>query len=230
MSKTDPYFQFPVAILKGESDTAKVAGKIVRYSLWKVALHLQSESPQMVPQLAEQYRPLMDDYDEDNEHHAMLLASAYRLNIQIGSIEGCIAEGVKLHETYGVMGTQCRLRSDYVWSASGDNWPILKFQTLCGVIAGVGSDGPRRLNHRMIQAIGAGFNSPKGLKESQLLPKSSVRYWLEQLWYKNMFQFCKRGHERWYSIGLPGDAALAEAVKAMPAKRHKKTAIDVDAI
>lgn len=217
-------------MLRGEKDTSKLCQNIVRYSLWHYALSLREMPLEHLTQLAESNHALPDDYKPGDYVHQLVMASACRLNVTIGCLPACIKEGQKLHTKFGTTGTQCRIRSDYLWSACNDSWPILKFQTLCGVLAGIGRDGPRRLNHRMIQALGAGHNSPKGLKDSDILPKSSVRYWLDQLWYKNMFQFCKRGHERWYSIGLAGDASLAEAVKAIPVKAPKKSVIDVDAI
>lgn len=70
-------------------------------------------------------------------------------------------------------------------------------------------------------------NIAKGLAESDMLAKSSVRYWIEQLWFSNFFQHCKRGQECWCSISTASDQAFAKVVHQIPTKQRVKTKIDV---
>lgn len=230
MAKDSPYFQFPVKMLASESDTGSLVQNICSYSLWHYGVSLWETTPEQVESLAEEYmagRPHLNGLDRKNSEHQIVMAAAERLNVGLSNIALTLSAAQKMHAKYGVTGTQCRIRADIAWSAHDDQWPILKFKVLCGVIAGIGNNQAVKLNHRMIQALASGYNSPKGLLESDMLAKSSVRYWIEQLWFSNFFQHCKRGQECWYSISTASDQAFAKVVHQMPAKKRVKTKIDV---
>jgi hypothetical protein len=233
MSKTDPYFQFPVAMLRPEPHTPQQIGPLIQdivdYSLWHYGLSLHENARDQIPILAEEFAEMHGvTHDKDNYHQLILLAAAHRLNVTLPSVTKALAAAKAKHSQYGTRGTQCRLRANIAWDAHNHHWPLLKFKVLCGVIAGIGDSPAIRLNNRMIQAIGAGYNSPKGVNNCDLLPQSSARYWIDQLWYSNFFQFCKKGHERWYSIRHASDAELVEAVRKKPVKQKTKKVLDAN--
>lgn len=237
MSQTDPYFQFPIGMLRDSGGTAKLCQEIIDYALWNYALSLQTELPRALWQVAaadylEKHEGAGKGFDPSNHSHLLLCAAAGRLKVRLLQIPSVLGNGQKLKEQFGSVGTQCRLRTDILWSAHDEPWCELKFRVLCAVYAGIGNRHFITLNHRMIQALGAGHNSPKGLTVKDMLPRSSVRYWLEELWYDNFFQFCKQGARRWYSHSLPDDQSLANSVRALQqlqprGERRSKRLIEV---
>lgn len=168
------------------------------------------------------------DYDEDDDDQKAIAAGAVRLNVGAVSIDVEAVKARKLRSKYGDSGMHVRLRTDIAWSAHDDMWPLLKLKTLCGVYAGIGNRQTQRLNHRLLRAYCAGHSSPKKLKETQLVPTSSLRYWLEQLWFDNLYQFCLHGRERWYSNSCKDDLALARIVKAKQQTHKHKSVTRTD--
>jgi hypothetical protein len=232
MAKQDAYFQFPIAMLKGATSTEVVTQQIVRYSIWHNALDIRDKHADKVAGMAAEYKANHPgtQYTKGDYEQELVMAAANRLNVTCGAIENTLFEGIKLREHYGTRGVQCRMRDDYLWSAHNESWSLIRFRVLCAVLAGIGDREAVKVSTKRIRTLGAGYDSSKNVHEKNLLSQGAVNYWLDELWYQNLFQFCKFGKYRWYSIRKPSDEELAKAVKVISQRRQKKVAIDAKLI
>lgn len=208
MSKSDAYFQFPLSMLRDAKDSPGLVHDASAMAMLTYGESMDEDTRDALLQ------ECCIDYDDCDDDQMNVAAGAWRLNITVGNVERTAINARRLKDKHRDGGMQVRLRTDLAWSAHDDDWPLLKLKTLCGVYAGIGNRPAQKLNHRLLRAYCSGFQSPKGLKEKQMIPTSSLRYWLEQLWFKNLFQFCLHGRERWYSKSLKDDRALALLVKS----------------
>lgn len=225
MAKTDGYCQFPVAMLRGASDVKDLIQDITDYALWHVAISLNEDAQQSIDVLQKEFRqlsPKQTGITEGNHEQQMLMAAARRLGIKLGHVGKTVTQVKAIHAKFGTTGRQCRLRNDWIWSAHNDEWPIGRFKVLCGVIAGIGRDPFVLMNRRMIRAIGAGYNSPKGVDAKDMLTEKTVRVWLKDLWECNFFRRTSEGQKTWYSIRHENDTALAVEVASSPSRKTKK--------
>lgn len=239
MSQSDAYFQFPISHLRPPPHVSRqmmktpaLIQRLLNYSAWHYGVSLYQQQPEIIADLAAEY---LEQYpntkcDRRSNHHKILMAAAQRLNYKIGDIAHSLSVANEAINRYGEGGTQCRIRSDIFWSAHNGDWPLMKWLVLCGVFAGIGANPYARLTHTLIQALGAGYKSPRECHKSDLLPKSSVRYWLDQLWYQNLFQHCTRGSERWYSIRHADDTALALDIKNRTVRKPVKKRVDANRV
>jgi len=225
MSKTDPYFQFPVSMLRNSCNTQNLVQDIVARTMLKVGNSIYLESPDAVEAIVDQHLAVEEPpsgFVHENLNHHILFAGAKRLNVSIGNVPTALKRATLLLDKFPDAGTQCRIRADIAWSAHNSGWPINKLKVLCGVIGAIGDKDCATFNYRMIRAIGAGHNSPKGVHDSDLLTVKTVRLWTEELWLKNLFQSCKDGTKTWYSIRHENDRDLAASVKKMTRPTAKK--------
>jgi hypothetical protein len=229
MSSADAYFQFPLVLLLYAKDSRRL---IQDACSWALLLYGESMEENVRETLAAEYWDTHPDQDTDpddaDDDLCAIAAAAQRLNVNVGNVSRTANEARKMHDRYGLGGLQVRLRMDIAWSAHDETWPLLKLKTLCGVYAGIGNQHAKKMNHRLLRAYCNGHSSPKGLKEFQLVPTSTLRYWLEQLWFKNLYQFCLHGQERWYSNSCKDDLALASVVKAQKQAKKTKTVVSTD--
>jgi hypothetical protein len=226
MSKEEPhYFQFPLALLLDAKDSR---GLIQEACTWALITYGESLSSDVRLVLARQYGSSHDCNVPGGNDCLSVAAAAVRLNVNVGDLGVEAKKGRKLRSKFGAGGMQVRLRTDLAWSAHDESWPLLKLKTLCGVYAGIGNQHARKMNHRLLRAYCNGFPSPKGLSMQQMMPTSTLRYWLEQLWFKNLYQFCLHGQERWYSNRCKDDRALALVVKAQKQAKKTKTVVSTD--
>ena len=221
MSQSDPYFQFPLTLV-----TAKSTQQLVQDScIWTMLHYGRSFDKQTANAIAAEFD---GEFDDDDEDAVAIAVSSVRLGISVPNIASTMTQAHRLEERFGNSGQQIRLRADIAWSAHNDDWPLLKLKVLCGVYSGIGDRHMIKINHRLLRAFCSGHSSPKGLKASELIPKSSMRYWLEQLWMKNFFQFCLHGQQRWYSLTCRSDAALATKVKSQSQPATTKKVISTN--
>jgi hypothetical protein len=232
MAKDDVYFQFPIAMLQGATETGKLTQSIVDYAIWHYGLSLWTKTPDLIDSLAEGYsgNRSLSNYNPQSLHHRMVLAAASRLSVSLRNVDVVTNAGRELHEKHGTKGAQCRIRADYLWTAYDEQWLLMRFRVLCAVLAGVGDRDAVRISTKRIQTLGAGFNSSKGVETAQLLSYGGTVHWLDELWYRNMFQFCKHGRYRWYSIRQESDEALAKVVRTKMTALPKKAIIDAKCI
>jgi|GEM_PF-2283179 len=222
MAQSDPYFQFPLKLLA----TAKSTQQLVQDACsWTLLHYGRSLGDAATPIAAAEFDGDYDGYDDDE---TAVAAAAVRLHVKVGDIPGTTTMALKLLKQHGNGGQQVRIRDDIAWSAHNDDWPLLKIKVLCGVYSGIGDRHMVKMNHRLLRAICSGYSSPKGLKASQLIPQTTMRYWLEQLWMKNFFQFCLHKRERWYSLTCKSDLVLATKVKAQSQLTTAKKVISTD--
>lgn len=229
MGKRDIYYQAPIAILRRGRDSPKpntiaVVKNIFRYSTWHYALKLREKHG------LKGIRLLVDerckawgesrDFESIDDNELMFLASAYKL--RISSSKTAWQDVREFYLSMGTGGTQFRIRRDYALDALRDEWPFLKFGTLCGLLGAVGDREAARVSTLMIQGLAAGYQSPADVPKGDLPSECAVRNWLDQLWQQNMFQFCKCGKFRWYSVRCPSDRALARVVSRLVENSTKK--------
>ena len=86
MAKTDPYFQFPIAILRDQNDTKKLVNDMISYAMWNYGLSLHRDTPDssVIEAIADQYiaaHPDTAGFDRNNFEHCILLAAVKRLGI-----------------------------------------------------------------------------------------------------------------------------------------------------
>jgi hypothetical protein len=231
MSKQDPYFQFPLILLLYARDSRQLIQDACSWSLLRYGESLEENvRDNLVAEYWETHPDQDTDPDDDDDDLRAIAAAAQSLNVNVGNVSFTANEARRMHETYGTVGMQVRLRTDIAWSAHDETWPLIKLKTLCGVYAGIGDRHAQKMNHRLLRAYCNGHSSPKGLKEFQLMPTSTLRYWLEQLWFKNLYQFCLHGQERWYSNRCKDDRALAALVKAQKQARQPKKVITTNEV
>lgn len=218
MSKTDVYFQFPVAMLKGATETKPTVQRIVSYGLWHYGCSLINTAPDQIETLAEEYtesNPQIGDIEPDNYHHQVLLAAASRLNVTLGGVVRTLKEAKELHQQYGITGTQCRLRADILWDAHNEDWLLNRFLTLVAVIASIGDREAVRVSRERIRTLATGHNSPKNAtKLYPILADGTVKHWLDKLRMQNIFRVCKCGKFTWYSIRKSSNGELAKYVRS----------------
>lgn len=216
MARTDAYYQFPVAMLKGATETKPLVQQIVSYGLWHYGCSLINTAPEQIQILAEEYaesNPQIKDIEPSNYHHQILLAASKRLNVTLGGVCRTLKEGKELYQQYGVNGTQCRLRSDLLWSAHNEEWLLNRFLTLAGVIAAIGDREAVRVSRERIRTLAAGHNSPKqATKLYPIIADGTVKHWLDKLRKQGIFRVCKCGKFTWYSLRHESNGALAKAV------------------
>lgn len=218
MAKTDAYYQFPVAMLKGALETQPTIQRIVSYGLWHYGCSLINTAPDQISLLAEEYaesNPQIKDIELNNYHHQILLAASKRLGVTLGGVVRTLKEAKDLHQQFGTTGTQCRLRSDLLWDAHNQEWLLNRFLTLVGVIAAIGDREAVRVSRERIRTLAAGHNSPKdATNELPILADGTVKHWLDKLRMQNIFRVCKCGKFTWYSIRKASNGELAKYVQS----------------
>ena len=236
------YFQFPLTMLRPEKPdhykkakpqrTDETIQRIVSYTIWHYGLSLHNKAQDQIETLAEDYAAAHPKitFDKKSYEHKVVMAAASRLNVNLGCVDTSLSRGKALCAEHGEHGTQCRIRSDLLWSAHNEDWPLVKWKTLCGVVAGIGADPYKWLTYSLIQSLGAGYKSPRECKADDLLPKSSVRYWIGQLWMQNVFQICGDKNRLYYSIRHADDRALALELKNRPIQKRVKKRINTSMV
>ena len=191
MAKTDPFYHFPVAMLRGAVSTESLIRDIILRTNWKVGYSLYLEDEEAINPIVAKYCYENDPppgFIEGNLSHNIYLAGAIRVRSPIGSVKAEHYRAMQLSMNFMDKGTQVRIRGDILLSALNDKWPLLRFKTLCGVIGGIGNKPFAKLTNLMIRAIGAGYNSPSGVADECLLAKTTVQRAINDLWIKNLFQ------------------------------------------
>ena len=162
----------------------------------------------------------------------MLMAAAFKLGVPLGSVYHEAAYAGTYMRLKKAGGFQVRLRTDIAWDANNHDWHFMKFKTLCSVYAAIGNRGAAKLHHRLIRALVSGFNSPNECRDSDMVPESSVRYWLDHCHQRQLFKVCLHQGHRWYGIGrgFATDMDLAKWVKKRHPKRARRPVISTDDI
>ena len=228
MAESDPFFQFPLRMLISAKDSQQI---VQDACVWSLLHYGQSLTDEARTSAADEYmakHPGCQQFNEDDDDELSIAAAAVRLGVNVPNVKAKSIQALALQAKYGDGGQQVRLRADIAWSAHNDNWPLLKLKVLCGVYSGIGNRHILKMNHRLLRAYCSGHSSPKGLKDSQLIPISTMRYWIEQLWMKNFFQFCLHGRERWYSLTCKSDSALAVKVKSQSQPQTTKKVVSTN--
>jgi hypothetical protein len=224
MSREDPYFQFPLSLLRSAVSSQALIQDAVAWSLLNYGMSLEERDRKLAARQYQDAYPERDVSDE-NEVCSAVAAAAVRMGLRIAGLSETAIHARELHDTFPVDGMLVRLRLDIGLSARDEPWPLLKLKTLCAVYAGVGSRKQARLNHKFLRAAGAGYSWSRELDETHLIPVSSLRYWLEQLWVKNLFQMCLHGQQRWYSLSCRDDRELAALVKRLSSQKGRKRVV-----
>lgn len=235
MARDDKYFQFPISILKCNKRTrtpwivsAELAHAIVDVALTITADEIESRlnDPDSVFDIADRYADRYGlVYDGDHEGEGRMLAACELLNVKIGgncvaTATGRIRKSAKSFLPFS--GTQCRLRTDILWSMINDEWPINKVRTLIAIYAGIGQNQSQWLAYSRIRALCGGYSgiadakvhlNTKRKMASELPSLKAVRHSAEKLWRSNFFQVVVvDSNKRIYSNKHQDDRALKEHI------------------
>ena len=236
MARDDKYFQFPIKVLRDTwEDSATLGHTIVNVALQKkadeISKLLTDDSDYYV--IAERYADRYDiEYCGDDDEVALLAASDF-LNVRLNndSAYAAIERIRRAASRYQPStGTQCRLRTGIVWSMIEDAWPVNKTRTLVAVYAGIGQNKSQWLAYSRIRALSGGYSGITDVKQKlvtktiidQELPSlKTVRYWVDRLWQRSLFQLIVvQNNRRIYSNKHKDDQALRDYFLSQ--KKHRK--------
>lgn len=224
MGQADKYFQFPISILRDSFEsTSDLCQAIIESSVSHLVDHIRpADFDNALPHLAERYADRHElvayrDYQPDSDHECFLAAAEY-LGFEFGSshIHHVVTRFNRTGEQYPPNGTLCRLRTDIFWDAR-DHWPINRLRSLIAVYAGIGQNQSQWLAYSRIRALFAGYSGIQHAAQfnNEGLPSvKTVRYWIDDLWQRNLFQMVLANNtKRIYSNKFPDDDALKAYVQ-----------------
>ena len=227
----ESYFQFPLSMIRKAKSTPDVMNEAMTYAIWNFGESM-SDADVLFNYIAYKKKHPDQQHDKDNRIHMMLMAAASKLNLKLGSVNSDAAYGGTYMRMKNAGGFQVRLRTDIAWDARDHKWHFLKFKTVCAVYAAIGNRGAARLDHRLLRALVSGFNSPNECSDGDMIPESTLRYWLDHCHQRQLFKLCLHNGLRWYGIskGFASDLDLAKWVKKKHGKRAKRPVISTDDI
>lgn len=217
-------------MIRNTTSTRDVINLAITYSLWNFGESM-SDADVAFNYIAYKKKHPTLLHDGRKRIHRMLMASAGKLNLKLGDVSAEEKFGDEYFRLKRGGGFQVRLRTDIAWDARDHEWHILKFKTLCAVYAAIGNRGAARLDHRLLRALVSGFNSPNECSDSDMIPESSLRYWLDHCHQRQLYKLCLHNGKRWYGIaGFATDLDLAKWLKKNQEKRVKRPVISTDDI
>jgi len=227
----ESYFQFPLSMIRNSQSSSAVVQAACLYAAWNFGESM-SELDIKVNYMQSKRQYPDQIHDGENRIHTMLMAAANKLNIKLGSVATAEKYGATYMRLKNAGGFQVRLRTDIAWDAANHEWHFLKFKTVCAVYAAIGNRGAARLDHRLLRALVSGYNSPKECTDDDMVPESTLRYWLDHCHQRQLFKLCLHNGLRWYGIskGFASDLDLAKWVKKHHGKRAKRPVISTDDI
>lgn len=170
MSKSDTYFQFPIAALQFRKPIDKVTHEeaksrlhqIVDYCMIEVGTAIVNrDNDDAVAAQCERYAQRHSlKHDKRYKHQSIWLCGADTLNVQIRQVDN--RSGKDSWEAISKLQggrKQVRLKSDYVWEAINGEWNWRDLATLCGVYAGIGAARMARLSFDYIAIMSMGYSS-----------------------------------------------------------------------
>lgn len=226
----DSYFQFPLALIH-KATSVDVINEAGSYALWNFGESMSDQDVSFNYIAYKKKHPNLP-HESANRIHRMLMAAASKMNIRLG----CVRSEEKYGATYMKLkkgaGLQVRLRTDIAFDALNHKWHFMKLKTVCAVYAALGNRQAARLNHRLLRALVSGFSSPNKCSDSDMVPESTLRYWLDHCHQRQLFKLCLHQGHRWYGIakGFSTDMDLAKWVKKNHGKRPKRPVIRTDDI
>ena len=197
---------------------------ILRVAIWQLSQRTDTnyEDDANVTELVQRYVE-STGCDDPSEGNYPICAAAHYLNVLFPTETDAACHIVSdTAEQYPSGGTQCRLRTDILWSAINDEWPLLKTRTLIAVFAGIGRDQMHWLTYSRLQFLAAGYSGRKEwlLAGNPELPTlRQCRYWTDVLWRQNLFQMVLSGNRRLYSNKFQNDRELGKHAKKIESKR-----------
>ena len=226
----ETYFQFPLSLIQ-KAKSADVINEAVTYAVWNFGESMSDVDVQF-NYMAYKKTNRDQAHEHDNRIHRMLMAAAGKLNLKLGSIASEEKYGATYMKLKKAGGFQVRLRADIAWDARDHKWHLMKLKTLSAVYAAIGNRGAARLNHRLLRALVSGYSSPNECEESDMVPESTLRYWLDHCHQRQLYKLCLHQGHRWYGIrrGFETDMDLAKWVKKRHSKPARKPVISTDDI
>jgi hypothetical protein len=227
----ESFFQFPLSMIRKAKSTPDVMNEAVTYSLWNFGESMSDADVRVnYCDYHKRYPELL--HDNKDRIHQMIMAAASKLGVKLGSVSHEAGLGDWYVRLKTQRGFQVRLRTDIAWDARDHKWHFLKFKTVCAVYAAIGNRGAAQLDHRLLRALVSGFNSPNECSEGDMVPESTLRYWLDHCHQRKLFKLCLHNGLRWYGIskGFATDMDLAKWVKKRHGKRARRPVISTDDI
>ena len=177
------------------------------------------------------------------------LAGAWSLHVYFGRPNEhgamCRAQAAQeKYEKHGHEGWRVRLRADLFWDAIKHEWKPIKIRVLCSIYAIIGSDKHKRISHGLIRALASGYKGPKEARaaearraelvasgtesnrgpKAELIPETTIRYWIQHLHERGLFRTCMhQGHRYYATSGFETDKDFAKFIlQRYPPKVAKK--------
>lgn len=219
MAQEDAYFQFPISLLRGK----RYAHADIPAEPWKTSQDLcQTIVSVGMDHMTEKTEPqafVIQRYVKKHGIHRPQSDYAQRL-ITVADVLGVAMPPGKPWVSiqsdanrYPDGGTQCRIRSDILWSMHDEQWPLQKMRTLIAIYAGIGHNTSQWLAYSRLRFLAAGYSGrPDAEKHFKrgVPTEKSVRYWAERLWAKHgFFQLVlQSNNRRIYSNKFKDDLSL----------------------
>ena len=235
MSRSDKYFQFPVAALRHHKNLNEVTQEEMRNRLHVIVDYcmldvghaiVMRNSEDAISAQCERYASSHSlNYDTDDDHQRAWLCGAATLNVQVSYVSSHSGkESQKIISSLNGGRKQIRLRTDLLWDAINDpDWTWRELATLCAVYAGIGAASMKRLSFDYIAIMALGYSSKdeiKTAKESKLLlDRRKTGYTVRKLFDRGLFARVSPNYRHnYYSNSMSLIGLANEMVKTVESK------------
>lgn len=245
MSKSDKYFQFPLAALQFRKPIDKVTHEefkirlhlIVDYCMIEVGTAIVNrENEEAVEAQCDRYAERFSlKHDKRYKHQTIMLCGANTLGVQIEQVDN--RSGKSSWEFISKLQggrKQVRLKSDYVWEAIAGEWSWRDLATLCGVYAGIGAARMARLSFDYIAIMAMGYSSKLELNNAgqseNVLDRRKTGYTVRSLSGRFFVSASPNFRHVYYShstdiMGLANALVAKQKVEAKPSAKDVTKAI-----
>lgn len=218
MSKTDKYFQFPIAALRfskpidqvTHEEMEKRLREIVNYCIIDVGTSIvDRDNETAVNAQCERYISKHSlKVDTRGEHVKIYICGADTLNVQVPFVNGQsgLASWDSIKNLAGGR-KQLRLRADILWEAINGEWSWRELATLCAVYAGIGASKMTRLSFDYIATMSLGYSSKAELtlagQAGSILEMHKTRWTVNALFDRGLFAKASANRRHmWYTNSM----------------------------
>ena len=242
MSKSDTYFQFPIAALQHGKPIDQVTDEemktcllsIVDYCIIEVGTAIvERDNDEAVIAQCERYADSHQlKLDKMHKHHRIWLCGADTLGVSVPSCDN--RSGKNSWDAIKRLPggrKQARLRTDILWDAINGEQNWRQLSTLVGVYAGIGAAKMTRLSFDYIGILALGFSSKAEMnsarQSSHVLALHQTRWTVNELAKRGLFvKASPNRRHMWYSNSMDL-IRLANALVKKESDSHKPTPAEV---
>lgn len=236
MTAESKYFQFPISMLRcqrpsGEpwTHSSDLCQHIIDVAVGDLAASIYGHiDEEVVIEMVERHC-IRCDKPEPSAKHIEMVAAGEFLGVRFARSQTLNQSCEQIRKTakhYPRIGTQCRLRTDILWSMHND-WPLLKTRFLIAVYAGIGQDQTHWLTRSRLRMLAGGFSGMAEFEQAgrpALPTEKQCRHWVNKLWEQDFFQMVLDGNRSIYSNKFRNDRALQDHVRKVSDRQqsHKQ--------